>query len=86
MANNIGTIGTVKLSRTIGGTITITDASLVTAMSGFVDVGFIGFDTDGTMGVCTSFTRDQQDNPNYIFRTCSLDTQIDIQNILAQRY
>lgn len=86
MANNIGTISTTKLSRTIGNSTTITDASQLTAISGFVDVGFMGFDTDGTMGVCTSFTRDQQDNPTYIFRTCSLNTEIDIQNILSQSY
>ena len=86
MANNIGTISTTKLSRTIGNSTTITDASQLTAISGFVDVGFMGFDADGTMGVCTSFTRDQQDNPTYIFRTCSLNTEIDIQHILSQSY
>ena len=86
MANNIGTISTTKLSWTIGGSTTITDASQLTAISGFVDVGFMGFDVDGTMGVCTSFTRDKQDNPTYIFRTCSLNTEIDIQNILLQNY
>ena len=86
MANNIGTISTTKLSRTIGDTTTITDASQLVAVSGFVDVGFMGFDEDGTMGVCTSFTRDQQDNPTYIFRTCSLNTEIDIQNVLSQSY
>lgn len=86
MANNIGTISTTKLSSTIGDSTTITDASQLTAISGFVDVGFMGFDVDGTMGVCTSFIRDQQDNPTYIFRTCSLNTEIDIQNILSQSY
>lgn len=85
MANNIGTISTT-LPRTIGNTITVTDGSVITAVSGFVDVGFIAFDNSGTMGVCTSFTRDQQDNPNYVFRTCSLDTQIDIQAILGRSY
>jgi hypothetical protein len=85
MANNIGTIST-KLSRTIGDTITVTDGSLITAVSGFADVGFMAFDNDGTMGVCTSFTRDESDNPIYIFRTCSLNTEIDTQNILSESY
>jgi len=85
MANNIGTVSTT-LSRTIGQTTTITNAAAITAVSGFADVGFIAFDNDGTMGVCTSFTRDQQDNPSYVFRTCSLNTEIDIQSILGQSY
>lgn len=85
MANNIGTVSTT-LSRTIGQTTTITDGTAITAVSGFADVGFIAFDNDGTMGVCTSFTRDQQDNPIYVFRTCSLNTEIDIQSMLGQSY
>ena len=71
MANNIGTIST-KLSRTIGDTTTVTDGSLITAVSGFA--------------VCTSFTRDGNDNPIYTFRTCSLNTEIDIQSVLGQDY
>jgi hypothetical protein len=85
MANNIGVTSTT-LSRTIGNSTTINNASSITAISGYVDVGFIVFDNDGTLGICTSFTRDQQDNPTYVFRTCSLDTEIDIQNILSQSY
>ena len=85
MANNIG-VTSVTLSRTIGNTTTITDASTVTAITGYVDVGFMVFDNSGTMGVCTSFTRDAQDNPNYTFRTCSLNTEIDVQSILSQNY
>ena len=85
MANNVGTISTL-LSRTIGNTTTITDGSVLTAVSGYTDVGFIAFDNNGTMGVCTSFTRDQQGNPTYVFRTCSLNTEIDVQTILSQNY
>lgn len=85
MANNIGTISTT-LSRTIGNTTTITDTAAITALSGFVDVGFMGFDNDGTMGVCTNFTRDDNDNPIYVFRTCSLNTEIDVQTILGRSY
>ena len=85
MANNVGTISTT-LPRTIGNTTTVTDASVITAVSGYADVGFIVFDNNGTMGVCTSFTRDAQDNPTYIFRTCTLNTEIDVQYILSQSY
>ena len=85
MANNIG-VTSATLSRTIGNITTITDPTAVTAITGYVDVGFMVFDNYGTMGICTSFTRDQQDNPNYSFRTCSLNTEIDIQNILSQSY
>ena len=85
MANNIGTVSTT-LSRTIGNTISITNSADITATSGYVDVGFIAFDNTGTMGVCTSFTRNQQGDPTYVFRTCSLNTEIDIQNILSQSY
>ena len=85
MANNIGTISS-NLPRIIGNTMTVTNASLITAVSGYADVGFIAFDNNGTMGVCTSFTRDANDNPTYIFRTCSLDTEIDVHDILSQSY
>ena len=85
MANNIG-VTSATLSRTIGNTITVTDPSTVNAISGYVDVGFLVFDGNGTMGICTSFTRDSQDNPSYVFRTCSLDTDIDIQAVLSQSY
>ena len=86
MANNIGTISTTLLSRTIGQTTSITNPALITAVSGFADVGFIGFDSNGTMGVCTSLTRDANDNPTYVFRTCTLNTEIDVQSILGQSY
>lgn len=85
MSNNIGTIGTI-LSKTIGETTTVTDSNLLTAMSGFVDVGFIAFDDDGTMGVCTSFTRDISGNATYIFRTCSTNAEIDNEDMLSQSY
>lgn len=85
MANNIGTVNK-SLPRVIGETITIDNINDINAVSGFPDIGFIGFDNNGTMGVCTSFTRDEQDQPVYVFRTCSLDTQIDIKTILSKDY
>lgn len=85
MANNIGTVSEL-LPRSIGDTKTITDPSHVVTMSGYADVGFIAFDNNGTMGVCINFARDDQDNPIYTFRTCSLNTEIDVQSILSQSY
>lgn len=85
MANNIG-VTSATLSRTIGNSTTINNASSITAISGYVDVGFMVFDNDGTLGICTSFTRDANDQPIYAFRTCSLNTEIDIQSILSQSY
>lgn len=85
MSNNIGVISTL-LPRVIGGTLNITDPSVLNAVSGEVDVGFIVFDNNGTMGVCTAFTRDDSGLPTYTFRTASLNTEIDVQNILSQEY
>ena len=85
MANNVGATS-ATLSRTIGNTTSIIDASQITAVSGYEDVGLIAFENSGTMGVCTSFTRDQDGNPTYVFRTCSLNTEIDVQSILSQSY
>ena len=85
MSNNIGVTNTL-LSRTIGDSTTINGASTITAVSGFIDVGFMVFDTNGTVGICTSFTYDANDQPVYVFRTCTLNTEIDIQSILGQSY
>lgn len=85
MSNNIGVTSTT-LSRTIGNNTIINGAGTITALAGYIDVGFMVFDGDGTMGICTSFTRDANDQPVYTFRTCSLNTEIDVQNILSQSY
>lgn len=85
MANNIGTISTI-LPRTIGETVIIKNGEDVNAVSGFVDEGFIGFDSNGTMAICTLFARDDQDNPEYTFRICSINTEIDIHQILSESY
>ena len=87
MSNNIGVLSSpTKFPRAIGETLNITDPSVLNAVSGEVDIGFMAFDTDGTLGVCTAFTRDQGGNPTYTFRTSSLNTEIDVQNILSQSY
>ena len=85
MSKNIG-VSSTKLPRVIGETLNITDPSVLSAVSGEVDKGFIAFDNDGTMGVCTAFERDDNGNPTYTFRTSSLNTEIDVQNILSKEY
>lgn len=87
MSNNVGIISSpTKLPRVIGDTLQITDPSSINAITGAIDLGFIAFDTDGTMGVCTTFSRDENDNPIYTFRTTSLNTEIDITYLLNQDY
>lgn len=43
--NNIGTCST-KFPRTIGGVLTITNPSVLNAITGEVDLGFMAFDND----------------------------------------
>lgn len=88
MSNNIG-ITTESLPRTIGQTMdfdTTGEWSSITMFSGQLDLGAIIFDENGTMGVCSSFTRDENNNPIYTIRTMTLDTQIDVQTILGKNY
>ena len=88
MANNIG-VTTKILPRVIGETIdfdTTDEWSSVTMITGDLDLGAIIFDSDGTMGVCSKFSRDDSQNPIYTIRTSTINTQIDIQKILSQSY
>lgn len=88
MSNNIG-ITTESLPRTIGQTMdfdTTGEWSSITMFSGQLDLGAIIFDEKGTMGVCSGFTRDENNNPIYTIKTMTLDTQIDIQTILGKSY
>lgn len=88
MANNIG-VTSKKLPRVIGDTVdydTTDEWISVTMITGELDLGCIIFDNDGTMGVCSAFTRDDNDNPIYTIRTTTLNTQIDIQAILGESY
>lgn len=88
MANNIG-ITTQKLPRVIGETIdfdTTSEWSSITLITGELDLGCIIFDEDGTMGICSKFDRDSDNNPIYTIRTTTLNTQIDITSILSQEY
>ena len=88
MANNVG-ITTENLPRTIGQTMdfdTTGEWNSITMISGQLDLGAIIFDENGTMGVCSNFSRDDNNNPIYTIRTTTLDTQIDIQTILGKSY
>ena len=89
MSNNIG-ITTETLPRTIGQTVefdTTGEWNSITMISGQLDLGAIIFDEDGTMGVCSEFTRDDNNNnPLYTIRTTTLNTQIDVQAILGKSY
>lgn len=88
MSNNIG-ITTESLPRVIGQTIdfdTTGEWNSITMISGQLDLGAIIFDENGTMGVCSNFSRDDNNNPIYTIRTTTLDTQIDIQTILGKSY
>lgn len=88
MSNNIG-ITSETLPRVIGQTIdfdTTGEWNSITMISGQLDLGAIIFDENGTMGVCSNFTRDDSNNPIYTIRTTTLNTQIDIQTILGKSY
>lgn len=88
MANNIG-LTSLTLPRTIGATVdydTTDEYTSVTMITGELDLGCIIFDDNGTMSVCSAFSRDSNNNPIYTLRTSTLNTQIDIQNILSQSY
>lgn len=88
MANNIG-ITSLKLPRVIGEVVdydTTDEWTSVTMISGQLDLGCIIFDNDGTMGICSTFARDDNGNPIYGIRTSSLNTQIDVTAILSKSY
>lgn len=88
MANNIG-ITSEKLPRTIGNTMefdTTPELSSISLITGELDLGCMIFDADGTMGVCTGFRRDENNNPIYTITTTTLNTEIDIQTILSKSY
>lgn len=58
----------------------------ITMITGQLDLGAMLFDNNGTMGVCSGFTRNLDDNPICTIRTMTLDAQIDVQAVLGKRY
>ncbi len=88
MANNVG-ITSEKLPRVVGETMdfdTNPELSSITMITGEMDLGCLIFDGDGTMGVCSDFRRDEGNNPIYTVQTTTLNTEIDVQDILSQSY
>ena len=88
MANNIG-VTNLKLPRIIGEVVDFdisSELDSVTMITGNLDLGCMIFDNDGTLSICTNFTRDDNDNPIYTLRTSSLNTEIDIQSMLSENY
>lgn len=88
MNNNIGTTS-YTLPRIIGNIMNFDDPlelASISVISGELSLGFLLFDNDGTMGVCTKITYDSENNPTYEFRTSTLNAEIDVQNILSQSY
>ena len=70
MSNNIG-ITTESLPRVIGQTIdfdTTGEWNSITMISGQLDLGAIIFDENGTMGVCSNFSRDDNNNLDIILQ------------------
>lgn len=87
MNNNVATTS-IRLPRTIGDTMEfdeLEELSSISRVSGELSVGMLLFDIDGTMAACTAITTVDEDRV-YTFKTLTLNTEIDIQDILAQGY
>ena len=88
MVNNIGTT-TETLSRTIGNTISVTDplnTNKISMITGQLDIGVILTDSNGTIGIVISYTTDTNNKLVYTIRTTSINTEIDVQEILSESY
>lgn len=88
MVNNIGTT-TETLSRTIGNTISVTDplnTNKISMITGQLDIGVILTDSNGTIGIVISYTTDANNKLVYTIRTTSINTEIDVQEILSESY
>lgn len=80
MVNNIGRT-TKTLSTSLGGTTSFTPNDNLTILTGVNGVGLLIFDSDGTLGVVTTYTDNQT---NFTVTTYALS--IDIPSILALSY
>lgn len=88
MDNNIGTTNQT-LPRVIGETMdfdTPLELSSITILSGELSLGFLLFDDNGTMAVCSKIIVGDTGDPTYTFKTSTKDTEIDIHNILLGSY
>lgn len=79
MVNNIGKT-TQLLSKNLGETIQFNSNENITLLTGELGTGLLLFDSDGTLGVISTFT----DENNFIVTTCALS--IDISAILGLSY
>lgn len=80
MVNNIGRT-TKTLNTSLGGTTSFTPSDNLTILAGVNGVGLLIFDSDGTLGVVTTYTDSQS---NFIVTTYALS--INIPSILALSY
>ena len=55
-------------------------------IAGQLDTGAIITDEDGTIGVVVSYATDANNKLVYTIRTTSVNTEIDIQEILSESY
>ena len=79
MVNNVGT--TIQtLSTELGRTTSFTTSDDIRVIAGVIGLGFLVFDSVGTLGVITEYT----DENNFIVTTHALS--IDINSILSLEY
>ena len=80
MVNNIGKT-TKTLNTTLGEPNVFTPSDDLTIISGEVGTGFLLFDSDGTVGVITSYIDEES---NFVVKTYAIS--IDIPTILSLSY
>ena len=80
MVNNIGKT-TKTLNTSLGGITNFTPTDNMTIISGELGLGFLIFDSDGTLGVITGFVSDED---NFVVTTHALS--INIPYILSLSY
>lgn len=79
MVNNVGKTNTT-LSTNLGEITETITASDINIISGVIGLGFLLFDSDGTLGVVSEFT----DTSNFTVKTYALS--VNIENILNLEY
>ena len=79
MVNNVGKT-TKSLNSNLGGTTSFTSDETITTFSGDLGLGYLLFDSKGTIGVISAFTNKE----NFIVTTYALS--VDIKTILSLSY
>lgn len=87
MKNNSGTTSEV-LTKTLGATQDFDkdNVDTITLISGELGLGFILFDKDGTMAICSELDEDDEGNPIYRFVISALSAETLINLLLGQSY